>query len=88
MQAQEHVKKCCQCVTFKAKQQWAPMENFIATHPMELVHINYLCLEPGKGKEENILAVMDHFTHYAQSYVTWSQTAQAMAKALWDNFLV
>ena len=45
------------------------MENMVATHPLEQVHIDYLCLEPVKGKEENVLVVMDHFTHYAQVYV-------------------
>ena len=64
------------------------MENIMTTHPLELVHINYLYLEPGKGKEENILIVMDHLTHYAQVYVTWFQMAQTMAKALWDNFII
>ena len=59
-----------QCVTFKVKQQLAPIENIVATHPLELVHINYLLLEPGKGKEENVLVVMDHLIHYAQAYVT------------------
>ena len=49
------------------------MENVVATCPLELIHLNYLCLEPGKGKEENILVVTDHFTHYAQVYVTQSQ---------------
>ena len=53
IQAKKHVEKCHQCVTFKAKQQRTPM----VTHPLELVHINYFCLEPGKGKEENILVV-------------------------------
>ena len=33
-----------QCVTFKAKQQRVPMESIVATHPLELVHIDYLCL--------------------------------------------
>ena len=47
--------------------QW---ENIVTTHPLELVHINYLCLEPGKGKEENVLVMTDHFTHYTQTYVT------------------
>ena len=87
-QVKEHDERCCQCVTFKAKQQWAPMENTMATHPLKLVHIDYLCLEPGKGEEENVLVVTDHFTHYAQAYVTQSQMAQAMAKAIWDNFIV
>ena len=88
IQVREHIEKCHQCVTFKAKQQRAPMENSVANHPLELVHIDYLCLEPGKCKEENVLIVTDHFTCYAQTYVTQSQTAQTMAKALWDNFIV
>ena len=64
------------------------MENIVATHPLELVHIKYLCLEPGKDKEENVLVVMDHFTHYAQDYVTQSQMTQTTAMGLWDNFIV
>ena len=62
IQAKEPIDKCCQWITFKAKQQWAPMENIMATHLLELVHIDYLCLEPGKGKEENILVVTDHMS--------------------------
>ena len=61
-QVKEHVERCYQCATFKAKQKWAPIENIVVTHPLELVHIDYLCLKPGKGKEENVLVVMDHFT--------------------------
>ena len=64
------------------------MENIMAIHPLEPVHIDYMCLEPGKGKEENILVVTDHFTCYAQANVTWSQMAQRMANALWDNFII
>ena len=72
----------------QGKGKEGPRENIVANHPLELVHINYLCLEPGKGKEENVLVVMDHFACYPQAYVTWSQMAQTMAKALWDNFIV
>ena len=85
-QVEEHIKKYHQCITFMAKQPRSPMKNIVVTHPLELVHLNYLCQEPGKGKEENVLVVMDHFTCYAQAYVTPSQMALATAKALWDNF--
>ena len=65
-----------------------PLENIIATHPLELVHLNYLCLEPGKGLDENALVVTDHFTRYAQAYVTRTQTTQMTAKTPWDMFIV
>ena len=87
-QVREHVNKCCLCLTFKAKQPRAPLENIVATHPLELVHLNYLFLVPGKGKEENVLLVTDHFTHYARAYATQSQMALMTAKALLDNFLL
>ena len=59
----------------------------MGTHPLELVNINYLCLEPGTGKEENILAVINYCTWYVQAYNTWMQTAQVTVRALWDNFI-
>ena len=87
-QAKEHIGKCCPCLAFKARQPKAPLENIVATHPMELVHLDYLCLEPGKGLEENVLVITDHFTRYAQAYVTRTQTTQMTAKTLWDKFIV
>ena len=67
VQVREHIDKCYPCLTFTAKQPRAPLENIVATHPFELVHLDYLCLEPGKEKEENVLVVMDHFIQYAQA---------------------
>ena len=74
VQAKEHVDKHCQCIMFKAKPQGSLMES-LATHPLELVHTDYMFLE------ENVLVVTYHFTQYVQAYVTWSQTAQVTAKA-------
>ena len=70
VQAREHIDKCHPCLTFKVKQPRAPLENIMVIYPLELVHLDYLCLEPGMGNEEDVLVVMDHFTHYAQAYVT------------------
>ena len=60
----------------------------MATNPLELVHLDYLCQEPGKGLEENVLVITDYFTRYAQACVTRTQTAQMTAKTLWDKFIV
>ena len=87
-QAMEHIGKCHLCLAFKARQPKAPLKNIVATYPLELVHLDYLCLEPGKGLEENVLVITDHFTRYTQAYVTRSQTAQMTAKTLWDKFIV
>ena len=73
---------------FKARQPKAPLENIMATHPLEMVYLDYLCLEPGKGLDENVLVIPDHFTRYAQAYVTKTQTSQMTAKTLWDKFIV
>ena len=73
---------------FQTRQQKALLENIVETHPLELVHLNYLCLKPGKGLEENVLVVTDHFTRYVQAYVRKTQTAQMTAKTLWDKFIV
>ena len=87
-QAKEHIGKCCPCLTFKAKWPKTPLEKIMATHPLELVHLDYMCLEPGKGLEENVLVVTDQFTRYAQAYVTRTQAAQTTAKTLWDKSII
>ena len=88
VQVKEDIGKCHPCLAFKARQPKVPLENIVATHPLELVHLDYLCLEPWKGLEENVLVITDHFTRYTQAYVTRTQTAQTMVKTLWDKFIV
>ena len=59
----------------KRKPHKVEIQNIEATHPLELVHIDFLMIESGKSnKEVNILVITDHFTKYAQAYVTKLQT--------------
>ena len=56
---EHHIKKCERCIRFKAKQKVAPLENIEASHPMELVHIDYLTIESNRTEKDiNILVVM------------------------------
>ena len=65
------------------------MEPILATHPMQIVHIDFLTIESGKkDKDHNVLVVTDQFTRFAQAFVTTSQTAQTTAKTLWDKYFV
>ena len=66
----------------------SPTRKHCGHRPFEPVHLDCMCLEPGKGLEENVLVVTDHFTRYTQAYVIWSQTTQTTTKALWDRFIV
>ena len=83
-----HIKSCKNCLQFKPKAVKAPLKPILASHPLELIHLDYLTIESPKdgGKDKNILVITDHFTRYAQAFITSSQTAQCTAQTLWDKF--
>ena len=58
------------------------------TQLLELIHLEYLQIEPSKGNIENVLIVTYHFTRYAQAYPSKTQNALATAKLLWNSFIV
>ena len=86
-EATQHVLKCTRCLRRKTPPQVAPLRPILVTQPLELVHMDYLFLEPSKGNIENVLVITDHFTRYALAYPSKTQTAQATARILWDNFI-
>ena len=83
----EYLDSCRKCKLRKSRVPRAELVPIQASRPMELVHLDYLCLEPCKGQVENVLVVTDHFTRYAQAFPTKSQTAKVTAKVLWHNFI-
>ena len=82
-----YVNKCQSCLKRKATPDVAPLQPIVANQPMELVHMDFLSIEPSKGNIENVLVITDHFTRYAQAYPSKTQTAQATAKMFWENFI-
>ena len=85
--AMQHVMKCTRCLRRRTPSHVAPLQSIHVTQPLELVHMDYLSLEPSKGNIENVLVITDHFTRYALAYPSKTQTAQATARILWDNFI-
>ena len=59
-QATLHVNKCQKCLKRKATPDVAPLQPIIASQPMELVHMDFLSIEPSKGNIENVLVITDH----------------------------
>ena len=86
-EATQYVMHCSRCLRRKTPPQVAPLQPILVTQPLELVHMDFLSLEPSKGNIENVLVITDHFTRYALAYPSKTQTAQATARILWDNFI-
>ena len=86
-EAMQHVQQCTRCLRRRTPSHVAPLQPIHVTQPLELVHMDYLSLEPSKGNIENVLVITDHFTRYALAYPSKTQTAQATARILWDNFI-
>ena len=84
-----HIRTCERCTKFKQPPEKEKMKPIQCTYPLELVHINFLTIgKEGADKATNIMVITDHFTQYAQAYITPKQTASVVAKTLWDQFLV
>ena len=85
------VANCGRCIQYEAKGQLPPMQPIICTEPMELVHIDYVGMEvtvatDKKPVVQNVLVVVDHFTHYVQAFVTKNNTARTTARVLYNNY--
>ena len=82
MDVASHINSCPKCIRRKSQPDVAPLLNIEVTQPLELVHLDYLQIEPSKGNIKNVLIVTDHFTRYAQAYPSKTQIALATAKLL------
>ena len=85
-----HIQNCERCLRFKQKPERDKMHSIESSYPMEIVHIDFLVIGSKKSvnKEINVLVVTDHFTRYAQAFVTTSQTAHMVAVTLYEKYLV
>ena len=83
-----YINSCARCLRRKSQQDKAPLVNIETSQPLELIHVDYLKIEPSKGNIENVLVITDHFTRYAQAFPSKTQTALTTAKLLWNNFIL
>ena len=85
-----HICTCEMCLRFKQPQERAEMQPILVSYSMELIHLDFLTLggKTEDAKSTNILVITDHFTKYAQAYITPRQTAIVVSHTLWENFLV
>jgi len=80
---------CERCVKCKSGDPApAPLVPFSALEPMELLAMDFLSLEKGKGDYENILMVTNAFTKFAWVFQTRNQKATTATSVLWEPILI
>uniref|UniRef100_A0A8C5M7Z9 Gypsy retrotransposon integrase-like protein 1 n=1 Tax=Leptobrachium leishanense TaxID=445787 RepID=A0A8C5M7Z9_9ANUR len=88
-EVESYCHSCLRCIQRKTlPTRAAPMSHLQSQGPMDLVCIDFLCLEPDASGQGNILIVTDHFTRYAQAFSTKDQRAPTVAKVLMEKFFV
>ena len=85
-----HIHTCNRCTRFKQPQERSEMQPILVSYPLELVNLDFLTLggKADDNRSVNILIFTDHFTKYAQAYVTPKQTGMVVAHTLWETFLI
>eukprot|EP00057_Strongylocentrotus_purpuratus_P010055 XP_011664529.1 PREDICTED: transposon Ty3-I Gag-Pol polyprotein [Strongylocentrotus purpuratus] len=85
-----HIKKCFNCTVAKAPTPTVktPMRHLLAFKPLEVLGIDFLKMDRGKGGYENILVMSDVYTKYAQAIPCRDQTAHTVARVLRDSWFV
>ena len=67
MDGASYMNSCPRCLRRKSLPNVAPLYYIEVTQPLELIHLDYLQIEPSKGNIENVLIITDHFTRSAQA---------------------
>ena len=80
------IRTCERCMHFKTTPQCEEMYPITATYPLELIHLDFLSIGGKNDVMKNVLVVTDHFTRYAQCYVTSNQLAVTVAKILVNKY--
>lgn len=78
---EQYVTKECACLKDRRPniKSRAPLVPIQTTYRFEMVSIDYVHLEKSKGGYEYILVMVDHFTHFAQAYLTRNKSGKTAA---------
>ena len=82
----KYVRQCAHCTVAKAPipKTRPAMQHLLAFKPLELVAVDFLKLDRGKGGFEDVLTMTDGFSKWAQAVPCRDQTAVTVASKLRD----
>ena len=75
----KYIQNCERCIRFKQRPENPPLKPLQASYPLELIHMDFLRIGGKEDRNANVLVITDHFTRYAQAYVTGNQQAATAA---------
>ena len=85
----EFCKTCITCESFRAPNPGhrAPLHNISTDHPLQMVFADIAELPTSRNGFRYILVVVDHFSKYTNIYAMKNQTAQSVAKHLFEDYV-
>ena len=84
------IHKRCLCIMHQRphRKKMAPLKSITTSMPLDLISVDFVKLEVGKGGFQYILVIVDHFTKYAQAYPTRNKSSITASKRLYDDFVM
>ena len=92
-QVHKSLKSCMHCLQHEGKLSKVPLHPIVSTTPIDLLHVEFTSIEMTielnrPPKVTNILVFQDHFMKPVMAYVTPNQTANTVAKFLYQGYIL
>ena len=68
-----YIQNCERCIRYKQQPHQAELVPLDASYPLQTIHMDFLQIGSKKENDVNVLVITDHFTRYAQAFVTNNQ---------------
>ena len=85
----KHCSTCMACEAFRSPnpRHQAPLRNISTDHPLQMVFADIAELPTSRRGYRYILVIIDHFTKYVNIYPMKNQTAETVAKHIFEDYV-
>ena len=87
-EVRQYIQNCERCIRYKQQPHQAELVPLDASYPLQTIHMDFLLIGSKKENDVNVLVITDHFTRYAQAFVTTNQQTNMVIKVFIDQFVV
>ena len=83
-----YIQNCERCIRYKQQPHQAELVPLDASYPLQTIHMDFLLIGSKKEDDVNVLVITDHFTRYAQAFVTNNQQTKTVIGVFIDQYVV